>query len=220
MPILRIKAQKSGRLRFLSHLETQNMLERSMKRADVPLKYSNGFNPHPNISFAAPLPVGSLSEYEIIDIDVIDEFEINQLLKDQIDFFPKDFYLMEGYFIENDDSLMSQVAAGDYLIKINENMDGNLIKESIDNFLSKDEVLILKRTKKGKRKEVDIRSQVKVLKYLDEEKLIFMKLDAGSVSNLKPLVLMDQIIKIPHEKMDVIRTKLYKEKEGLLIELF
>ncbi len=50
--------------------------------------------------------------------------------------------------------------------------------------------------------------------------MIFIRTDTGSVSNLKPLALLDQIIIVPHEKVDVLRTKLYKGEEGSLVELF
>jgi len=220
MPILRLKAKKTGRLRFLSHLESFKMLERSMRRADVPLKFSNGFNPHPNISFASPLPVGSLSDYEIIDVDVISEFDFKEIISKQIEYFPVEFTLIDGYFIENGKSLMSQVAQADYSVKINTDIKSEDIKEAIENFLSKESVMIKKKTKRGRYIDVDIRVQVKDLKFIDESETIFMKIDTGSVSNLKPLALLDQIVIVPHEKVDVLRTKLYKEEEGSLVELF
>ncbi len=220
MPILRLKAKKMGRLRFLSHLESLRMLERSMRRAGVPLKFSNGFNPHPNISFASPLPVGSLSDYEIIDVDVINEFDFKEIISNQTEYFPMEFTLVDGYFIENQKSLMSQVAQADYSVKINTDIKSEDIKEAIESFLSKESVIIKKKTKRGRYIDVDIREQVKDLKFVDESEMIFMKIDTGSVSNLKPLALLDQLVIVPHEKVDVLRTKLYKEEEGSLVELF
>ncbi|MEA3422428.1 MAG: TIGR03936 family radical SAM-associated protein [Bacillota bacterium] len=220
MPILRLKAKKNGRLRFLSHLESLKMLERSMRRADVPMKFSNGFNPHPNISFASPLPVGSLSDYEIIDVDVIFEFDIEEIISDQAKYFPVEFRLIDGYFIENGKSLMSQVASADYSVKINADIKSEDIKEAIENFLSKESVVIKKKTKRGRYIDIDIREQVQDLIFDDEVEMIFMRIDTGSVSNLKPLALLDQLMVIPHEKVDVLRTKLYKGEEGRLVELF
>ena len=81
-------------------------------------------------------------------------------------------------------------------------------------------MIIKKKTKRGRYIDVDIREQVKDLKFVDESEMIFMKIDTGSVSNLKPLALLDQLVIVPHEKVDVLRTKLYKEEEGSLVELF
>jgi hypothetical protein len=86
--------------------------------------------------------------------------------------------------------------------------------------LSRETHLIRKRTKKGRYNEVDIRPQVKVLAYDRQADSIFMSLDTGSVSNLKPLVLMEELFDFPPEKLDIKREKLYQTKDGELVELY
>ncbi len=68
MQRLRIRFSKKDALKFLSHLDLLRLWERAMRRAGLPLAYSEGFSPHPRLSFAAPLPVGVTSDAELTDI--------------------------------------------------------------------------------------------------------------------------------------------------------
>lgn len=59
---------KLNRLRFVSHLDLQRYMQRALSRAELPVFYSQGFNPHPVMSFASALAMGWESEYEVLDI--------------------------------------------------------------------------------------------------------------------------------------------------------
>lgn len=65
---LRVTYRHGAALRFVSHLDLLRALERALRRARLPLAYSQGFNPHPRITSAAPLPVGFSGAAEIVDI--------------------------------------------------------------------------------------------------------------------------------------------------------
>jgi radical SAM-linked protein len=65
---LRLKFGRGEKLKYLSHLDTMRLWERSLRRAGVELSYSEGFSPHPRISLAAPLAVGVTSVAELMDI--------------------------------------------------------------------------------------------------------------------------------------------------------
>ena len=67
---LRLRYAKRGRLRFSSHRDFQRALERALRRAEVPMAYSAGFNPHPKISYANSAPTGVASEAEYVEISV------------------------------------------------------------------------------------------------------------------------------------------------------
>ena len=64
---LRLRFEKTGRAVYISHLDLMRTLQRSFNRAGLPLKYSEGFNPHPQIAIALPLSVGTGSLCEIMD---------------------------------------------------------------------------------------------------------------------------------------------------------
>lgn len=65
---LRVTYRKHGPARYVAHLDLMRTWERAIRRARLPLAYSQGFSPHPRLSMAAPLPVGTAGEAELIDI--------------------------------------------------------------------------------------------------------------------------------------------------------
>lgn len=76
----RVRFRKAERVRYISHLDVLRSWERSIRRAGLPLTYSQGFTPHPKIAFASPLPLGFVGEAEIMDVTLdervtLDEFE-------------------------------------------------------------------------------------------------------------------------------------------------
>ncbi len=68
MQRLRIRFSRGEEVKFISHLDLMRMWQRVMQRADIPLAYSEGFNPHPRLALAAPLPVGVTAQSELMDI--------------------------------------------------------------------------------------------------------------------------------------------------------
>ena len=64
---LRLRFEKTGRAVYISHLDLMHTMQRAFNRAGLPLKYSEGFNPHPQIAIALPLSVGTASLCEIMD---------------------------------------------------------------------------------------------------------------------------------------------------------
>ncbi len=71
---------KNERVRYISHLDVLRYWERCIRRAGLPLAYSQGFTPHPKLAFAGPLPLGFLGEAEVVDVTLdervsLEEFE-------------------------------------------------------------------------------------------------------------------------------------------------
>jgi radical SAM-linked protein len=82
MPSQRIRVwfSKGDRVRYISHLDVLRYWERCIRRAELPLSYSQGFTPHPKLAFAGPLPLGFLADDEVMDVTLdermaMDEFE-------------------------------------------------------------------------------------------------------------------------------------------------
>ena len=67
---IRIKFRKQGAVKFVGHLDIMRYFQKVMRRADVDIRYSEGFSPHQIMSFAAPLGVGLTSNGEYVDIEV------------------------------------------------------------------------------------------------------------------------------------------------------
>ena len=79
MDKLRLRFQKTGRAKYLSHLDLMRTMQRAMNRAAVPIRYSEGFNPHAYISILLPLSVGTESLCELMDIRVREPVALDEL---------------------------------------------------------------------------------------------------------------------------------------------
>lgn len=76
---IRVWFTKGERVQYISHLDVLRFWERAIRRAGLPLAYSQGFTPHPKLAFASPLPVGFTAEREVMDVTLdertpVDEF--------------------------------------------------------------------------------------------------------------------------------------------------
>ena len=72
---------KDGRLRFVGHLDMMRTMQRAMTRAGIKLSYSQGFNPHPHMSFASPLALGASGENEIMEIRIENEMSDREIFE-------------------------------------------------------------------------------------------------------------------------------------------
>ncbi len=72
----RVWFRKGDRVRYISHLDVLRSWERSLRRAELPLAYSQGFTPHPKLAFASPLPLGFVSEAEVMDVTLDERVDI------------------------------------------------------------------------------------------------------------------------------------------------
>ena len=67
---LRLKFSKNGPIKFIGHLDLMRYFQKAIRRADIDIKYSEGFSPHQVLSFAQPLSVGATSDGEYLDMTV------------------------------------------------------------------------------------------------------------------------------------------------------
>mgnify|MGYP003177702762 CR=1 FL=1 len=73
MAKLRLLFTKEAQASYISHLDTMRTFQRVFPRAELHLKHSNGFHPHPIISIVLPLPVGQSSDCELLDFETVEE---------------------------------------------------------------------------------------------------------------------------------------------------
>ncbi len=93
---VRIRLRKDGRARFVGHLEFMTFFHRACRRAKLPLRFSEGFHPHPKASFPDALPTGVESDAEIIDLELFAPLS-GQEMEDRLNAqFPEGFRVMEA----------------------------------------------------------------------------------------------------------------------------
>ena len=137
---VRLRFSKTGRLKYISHLDINRAMSRALKRAGIPLWYTEGFNPHPYMSFSLPLSLGVESLCESVDLRITGEIT-NKEIKDRLNsVLPEDLKIVDVYDDFRDNS---EIVYSDYVYKF-EFADNDLALEKIKNVLSSDEILALK----------------------------------------------------------------------------
>ncbi len=135
---IRFKFSKTGVLKYLSHLDIINIILRAMRRAGIPAKYTEGFNPKPRVTFGPPIPLGVESQAEYADISIIGDIS------------PQDFISamnekLEGKIIISDardlpaagiKSLMGQVDIAEYGIIVGGSNAPGKVRELAEGLVS------------------------------------------------------------------------------------
>ena len=150
---LRIKYARGPELRFLSHLDMIRTIYRLLRRAEIPVAYSEGYHPHIKISFGQPLPLGYTSDAEYFDLQLSQPFreEFIQRLKKTL---PPGFEIV-GYkqYFANVESLTKQLNLARYVIPFMDEVPYDIKKLSQ---ISQDKALVVKRIKGEIENELDV----------------------------------------------------------------
>lgn len=155
------KYSKGDSLRFISHLDIQRLFQRALRRAKLPLAYSQGFNPHPLLSFAAALAVGWTSDGEYLDVVLKESIPPEEFAARMNEALPNGVKIVEA--IDAGDarrSLTSLMRSAEYDIELilDDEVEYGILQEALDDMLS-GAVNVSKKTKGGI-KTVDIRPYV------------------------------------------------------------
>ena len=160
---IRIKFSKQGAMKFIGHLDTMRYFQKAMRRADVDIRYSEGFSPHQIMSFAAPLGVGLTGSGEYLDIEVLSTDPSAEMVKRLNETMVEGVEVLSYRLLPDDaENAMSIVAACDYTIVLRDDYENGLsmtVEEfytGILDFIENGNLNIVKKTKKGE-KEMDLK---------------------------------------------------------------
>ena len=145
---VRLVFEKTGTARFISHLDLNRTMTRALRRLDLPLWYTEGFNRRPYLTFPAPLSLGSESLCERMDFRLCDEVDLAAL---------------PARFNETLPAGLRVVSAAPAVMKAGKlgyavyRLTLDLPAETVNAFLAQESILVEKKTKKGALKEIEIR---------------------------------------------------------------
>ncbi len=146
--------EKNEAARYVSHLDVQRLFQRAMHRAKLPMAYSQGFNPHPLVSFATALAVGYTSSSEWVDVKLNKDITEQEFINTINGSLPNGFFVKEAKIVpDNAKSLTAIMQAAEYEITASH------IDENAFSKLMSGEIVVTKKTKAGM-KEVNIRPDV------------------------------------------------------------
>ena len=203
--LVRIKYCKNGPIAYISHLNLAQVFTRALRRADIPVVISSGFNPRFRISFGPPLPLGISSTSEYLDIRLKEEVKVEELTERLNMVLPQGLKILRAKTIPSStDSLVKVIDRASYVItlKIKEklldsaakNQENELkelereIEKNNKRFLNLDEITVEKQTKNGI-KMVDIRPSIldiEAQKFKSPILKLILKIRIGQQGNLNP----------------------------------
>jgi len=161
-----IRFGKQPRLRFISHLDLQRFFQRAVNRTGLPIAWSQGFNPHPVMSFGSALALGWTSEYEVIDIKLSAPMGRRRTEDAVRAALPEDLPVLEVRMVDDRHAApMSLVRMSDYVVQM-EGEDAVAVIDQIPAFLERKVVNAVKKTKSGE-KTINARPLVLSLEPVD-----------------------------------------------------
>lgn len=170
-------------MKFVSHLDMNRLMTRIIRKAGIPVWYTEGFNCHIYINYAVPLSLGFEGVYEIMDIRLTDDsYPLNEMLE------RLNSVSVEGIeFLKAAEPVLptKDIAYAQYELTFDENG----FFEDLMKFLSKDSVICLKKDKKGRMKELDIIPKIKKKEF--DGKQLRLTLTAGNEGNLNPALILN-----------------------------
>jgi radical SAM-linked protein len=156
---VRITFTKQGALRYTGHLDLHRLWERTMRRADLPLSYSQGFHPQPRISLAAALPLGFSSLGEVLDVRFNEEVATEEIASRLKDNLPRDIQVTNVESVdERAPALQTQVVSAMYDVRLTEPIDGSDLTRKVEEMMSAE---TLPRERRGK--SYDLRPLIEML---------------------------------------------------------
>lgn len=161
---VRITFTKQGALRYIGHLDLHRLWERALRRASLPLSYSQGFHPQPKISLAAALPLGFSSRSEVLDVRLNEDIatdDISTRLKDNL---PPDIKVLDVQTVdERLPAMQTLVLSAAYDVHLTEPIDGSELKRRVEALMNTESLI---RERRGK--TYDLRPLIEMLSIITQ----------------------------------------------------
>jgi radical SAM-linked protein len=203
---LRLTFDKGEEIKYISHLDLMRLWERTLRRAGVPLVYSQGFNPRPKISIAFPLAVGISGQREIVDVTLETPLAPRDLASALNRQLPKGIDLLEVQEVYATlPPLQTQVQGAEYLAVLEADQTAQELDARLDSLLSSEHL-----PRERRKKRYDLRPLVEDLwvESQDEQQYtLAMRLRAGEGGTGRPDEVLDQL-GLAEQVKGITRTRL------------
>ncbi|MDR5586152.1 TIGR03936 family radical SAM-associated protein [Clostridium aquiflavi] len=204
-----IKYTKEANVKFISHLDLMRTIQKNIRRAELPMEYSKGFNPHMTMSIAQPLAVGVYSDGEYMDLVFAEEMNEKEIIDRLNSVSSSGIKFKEATkipYVEGEKKVpqgMALIDAARYTAKVPYENTENLENE-VNELLNKNEWKTIKKSKKGE-KEVDIKTMIREFKFWikDDYLVINMVINSGSREHLAP----ELVVKYIQERTSNVKTE-------------
>ena len=192
MRCVRVWFSKKGRIKYVSHLDIMRCMTRAVRRADIPLWYTEGFNPHPYLNFLQPMPLGVEGVNEPLDIRIEGDISNDKIMENLNNVLPVGIEITrvtEPYMKSND------LAFAEYEIYFEK--EENLVSK-LSKAMDSGELICEKMGKVNGRKrvkEVNVSENIKKYSLSEREDSVVMNviLPGGNTKNVNPMNLLDAL---------------------------
>jgi radical SAM-linked protein len=207
---LNITFGKFGALKYTGNLDVAKLWERVLRRADLPILYTQGFNTRPRIQLASALPLGITSECEILDVSLREPISLDGLAKRLLAVSPPGLriYRIDEIPVRSP-ALQALVRSAEYVITLEDGHDPDDLQARIDRILDAEQIL---RERRGKKRTttVDIRPLIHELR-IDDDGRLQAHVACGEQSNLRPMDLVEEL-GLSGEYHSIHRQRLHLER--------
>lgn len=205
---IRVAFAKENEAKFIGHLDLTKAFERAMRRAEIPMAFSEGFNPHPKISFGSALALGATSLREYVDIDLAEEMlpaEFMNRLQLQL---PQGLTLLEAREIPpQSKALMAVLNSTCYKVRVPLTLplEQSRLDESLDRFLAQESIPYIRYSKNKGRQDKNLRPFVRSIGgEVAEEWVDFdMEVEIGNQGSVKPIEVVGALKEFADLPLDV-----------------
>ncbi len=208
---VRIYFKKYDRMKFVSHLDMNRFMSRQLRLSKLPIWYTEGFNPHPYLTFLLPLSLGFESDYEIMDIRLVDDDYPLELVKEKLANVMPDY--IDIFDVREPVNKAGKIGYAKYQIMFNSFSEK--LPQSLSKFLLSEHIYTEKKGKKGNVKTIDLAPKISdfSLDVLDGELMLSITLPAGGADNINPTLLLSAFGELPYftvKKLLVYDTEMNK----------
>lgn len=208
MQNIRIFYEKKGRAKFISHLDITRCMQRALKRAEIPVWYTQGFNPHMYLTFALPLALGYESEYECMDLRLSEPMEFEEI-QTRLNASLPDGILIKRVALQKHKP--QELCQAEYEITLT-HAEPEILAGQFTDYCAQPEIIVQKRTKKGT-KAVDLKPEFEALTTRIQDSAVCLRMifTAGQ-KNINPSLLIDAFLEHTGQEelpVSIVRKLLY-----------
>lgn len=181
--------EKTPRLRHIGHLDLMRTMQRALRRSGLPIRYSQGFNPHILLTFAAPLSLGMAGLREIMEVPIEGEMDAASFMDQLSNALPPDLIIRTVRSVpDTHPASMATLTAARFEAVFDE--DASLLEQAVEKFLAQDEIMVMRKTKSGE-KLSDIRPMIYELRFANHK--LYMTLALSEKATCKPDLLFSAL---------------------------
>lgn len=204
---LRIAYTKVEDARFIAHLDLTRVFERAIRRAEIFMSYTEGFNPRPKISFGFALAVGTEGDQEYVDIDIQREMDLGEVLGRIQEQLPPGIRLLQGRVLpQGAKALMAVLNAASYRMRVPMALPigAERLHEAVGDWLARQHVTYSRYSKKGPT-DKDIRPWVKRLEgEIQGDEIIFeLEVEMGNAGSVRPEEVLASLRELENLPLDL-----------------